>query len=282
MKREDALVRAQLAQSQGKPSVTRRSLSYAASSSSSSSSASWSSSSILASPSTAVAAAPPAGPSLAPSSSASSSQGMRPPMIAECSVTAATGAYLRRSLQNAPATPIPALPTSLTSRQACRSTPVRERKSSVGPASSPCSRPAPEPPTPDRHIQPVPDLLRHQKTHMQMPMIPRAPISALSEKALVLHSSFPIIQVSPTSVPPWWVTIMLLLSSLRCCVLNRRACNASRWIWDIAKIEAEEEVGAWVRSLPLSKLGLCPLIPSLLFCLSWRVGMSGGMTSLSG
>eukprot|EP00808_Paulinella_micropora_P003873 g9155.t1 len=65
-------------------------------------------------------------------------------------------------------------------------------------------------------------------------------------------------------------------------MLNRRACKASRWIWDIAKIEAEEEMGAWVRSLPPSKLELCPLIPSFLFCLSWRVGMSGGMTSLSG
>eukprot|EP00808_Paulinella_micropora_P013080 g6474.t1 len=109
--------------------------------------------------------------------------------------------------------------------------------------------------------------------------------SALSDEALVLPSSFSDRQVLPVvslSVPPWWVIISLLLSSLRCCVLNRRACKATRWIWDIAKIEAEEEMGALVRSLPLSKLGLCPSIPSLLFCLSWRVGMSGGMTSLSG
>eukprot|EP00808_Paulinella_micropora_P010145 g18678.t1 len=128
MKREGDLVR-QLAQSQGRSSVTRRSLSYAApsssssspaSSSSSSASSSSSSASILASPSSAVAAAPPAGPSLASSSSSTD-----------------------------PATPA-ADRTDLTSTRQIRSTPVRERKSADDPASSPCSGPAPAVPSSDR------------------------------------------------------------------------------------------------------------------------------------
>eukprot|EP00808_Paulinella_micropora_P006149 g12287.t1 len=54
-----------------------------------------------------------------------------------------------------------------------------------------------------------------------------------------------------------------------------------RWIWVIAKIEAEEEMGAWVRSLPPSE-GLCLSSPFLLFCWSWKVGKRGGTTFLSG
>eukprot|EP00808_Paulinella_micropora_P016663 g54389.t1 len=82
-------------------------------------------------------------------------------------------------------------------------------------------------------------------------------------------------------VSPWWVQVLLLLSSLWCCVLNRVVRKAMRWIWVIAKIEAEEEMGAWVRSLPPSE-GLCLSIPFLLFCWSWKVGKRGGTTFLSG
>eukprot|EP00808_Paulinella_micropora_P010101 g82692.t1 len=58
---------------------------------------------------------------------------------------------------------------------------------------------------------------------------------------------------------PWWVQVLLLLSSLWCCVLNRVVRKAMRWIWVIAKIEAEEEMGAWVHSLPPSE-GLCLVV----------------------
>eukprot|EP00808_Paulinella_micropora_P017235 g73115.t1 len=49
-------------------------------------------------------------------------------------------------------------------------------------------------------------------------------------------------------VSPWWVQVLLLLSSLWCCVLNRVVRKAMRWIWVIAKIEAEEQMGAWLES----------------------------------
>eukprot|EP00808_Paulinella_micropora_P000968 g79661.t1 len=160
-RREDDLVWRQLEQSQGRTTLARRSLAYeepATSSSSSSSSAP-----ILTSPSTAAATAPPAGPFMASSSSssssASSSSGTRTPMIAECLVTYDTSNRLQRSLTDAPSTFLPLMPIPTTSCQSVTSTQNQERKSADDSAPSPCSKPAPPVPTPDRSVRPVSGLL---------------------------------------------------------------------------------------------------------------------------